>query len=262
MSYRLAAFDLDGTLLNSQNQLSPVNAAALARLASQGVHIAAATARGYPSVIRHFAPRGLAAAAICSGGADVRSAEATVLARHELPPEFLRLAAALSEAHGLGATFAGAELTVHRLPELPDPMPPPRPGFRLVDRFEEADFEAILTAMLHTSRSDSRLDHLLEWADRLHFAEARSFDGAPILAVTPAGADKGTGLVTLCEHLGIEPADCVVFGDSEGDLPMFRIAGLAVAVANATSSALEAAGHHTASNDEDGVAAAIAEIWG
>ena len=44
---RLIAFDLDGTLLDSDKRLSEENAAALARAAERGVEIVPATGRFY-----------------------------------------------------------------------------------------------------------------------------------------------------------------------------------------------------------------------
>ena len=57
--YRLAAIDLDGTLLNSANAISEGNAEALRWLAARGVHVAAATARSYESAMRQFEGHGI-----------------------------------------------------------------------------------------------------------------------------------------------------------------------------------------------------------
>ncbi len=50
--------------------------------------------------------------------------------------------------------------------------------------------------------------------------------------VMPVGVDKGRALMRYCEIAGISPREVIVVGDSETDLPMFRVAGLRVAVAN------------------------------
>jgi hydroxymethylpyrimidine pyrophosphatase-like HAD family hydrolase len=47
------------------------------------------------------------------------------------------------------------------------------------------------------------------------------------------------------------------FGDMPNDLPMLAWAGTSYAVANAHPDVLGAVTHHTASNDEDGVAVAL-----
>ncbi|MCI1665664.1 MAG: Cof-type HAD-IIB family hydrolase [Atopobiaceae bacterium] len=73
------------------------------------------------------------------------------------------------------------------------------------------------------------------------------------LEVTDAAASKGTGLVWLCGHLGIDVADSVAFGDSLNDVSMLTSAGDGVAMANAAPEALAAADHVTGPCGEAGV---------
>jgi hydroxymethylpyrimidine pyrophosphatase-like HAD family hydrolase len=84
--------------------------------------------------------------------------------------------------------------------------------------------------------------------------------GAEAIELGPPGADKGTGLSWLCDHLAIDPADALVYGDEINDLAMMRIAGRSVAVANAAPSVLAAADETCASNADDGVAAHIEQL--
>ena len=59
MSYRLAAFDIDGTLIGASGELSPATIAALGGLVAAGVAIAAATSRPYELVAPTLMPLGL-----------------------------------------------------------------------------------------------------------------------------------------------------------------------------------------------------------
>jgi hydroxymethylpyrimidine pyrophosphatase-like HAD family hydrolase len=61
------------------------------------------------------------------------------------------------------------------------------------------------------------------------------------IAVVPDGCDKGTGLRRAIEESGIDGHRIIAIGDATNDMPMFAIADVAVAVANADP-ALEAAG--------------------
>ena len=81
--------------------------------------------------------------------------------------------------------------------------------------------------------------------------------GPKIIEIAAAGVSKATGLARLCGNLGIDPTEVIAFGDMPNDLPMLRLAGRAVAVANAHPEVLAAAHEITASNDEDGVAQRI-----
>ena len=61
----------------------------------------------------------------------------------------------------------------------------------------------------------------------------------------------------LAEYLKVPLANTMAIGDQENDLPMLRIAGLGVAMGNATREVKSSAHLITESNTQDGVARAI-----
>ena len=63
--------------------------------------------------------------------------------------------------------------------------------------------------------------------------------------VVAPDVDKGRGLATLAESLGLSAGEFVAVGDSENDAPLFERVDRAVAVANADDRALAAADHVT-----------------
>ena len=54
------------------------------------------------------------------------------------------------------------------------------------------------------------------------------------IEVMAIGADKGSGLQTLCEKLGVPMEQVMAIGDNENDETMLKAAGLSVAMENAT----------------------------
>jgi 3-deoxy-D-manno-octulosonate 8-phosphate phosphatase (KDO 8-P phosphatase) len=70
-------------------------------------------------------------------------------------------------------------------------------------------------------------------------------------------ADKGAALTKLLSTLELEPAQCVCVGDDEPDVPMLRLAGLAVTVADAHPVAMAVAHRHTR---QRGGAGAVREV--
>ena len=71
------------------------------------------------------------------------------------------------------------------------------------------------------------------------------------------GVSKGDTLAKLGELLDISPQEMMTMGDQENDLSMIELAGLGVAMGNATEQVKEAAQYVSLTNEEDGVAHAI-----
>lgn len=68
------------------------------------------------------------------------------------------------------------------------------------------------------------------------------------------GVSKGSGLLWLCDYVGVPVEESVAFGDETNDIPLLEAAGDAVAMANAVDGVLAVADHVTATNNEAGVA--------
>lgn len=77
------------------------------------------------------------------------------------------------------------------------------------------------------------------------------------LELTAAGVNKGTGLVKLCEHLGISVDETIAVGDADNDIAILKTAGLAVAMGNAEEYVKALADVVVADCDHDGCAEAI-----
>lgn len=80
---------------------------------------------------------------------------------------------------------------------------------------------------------------------------------APYFEILDKRVNKGTGVKSLAEALGIKPEEVMAIGDQENDIAMIEYAGMGVAMDNAIPSVKEVANFVTKSNLEDGVAWAI-----
>lgn len=81
------------------------------------------------------------------------------------------------------------------------------------------------------------------------------------LSIHPARATKAAALERLLPALGRRPGDLVVFGDGDNDIPMFRLAGRAVAVANATDRLKAEADEIIGPNTADSVVEYLERDW-
>lgn len=77
------------------------------------------------------------------------------------------------------------------------------------------------------------------------------------LEVVPFGIDKANSLKKLLNILGKDSSSLMACGDGENDIPMLNVAGLPVAMANASEIVKKHASFITASNNDDGVALAV-----
>lgn len=257
---RLAAIDLDGTLLDSRGQLSEANAGALRKLVAGGVVVAAATARWREVALRPFQQAGVPAAAIACAGAEVTHVDGSVLSRWPLQGEAAEFVTRLAEDSGWVTNVSRPGLTYRLARELP-PWADRAPAWlRPVTQRADLDLTGTLSMLVEAAPDDPALERLEAWRGRLDWSWAWSFDGKPLLTITAAGVDKGRALLALAESLDIERAEVAAFGDSEVDLPMFAVAGIGVAMGNALPELQDAATFVTGTADEDGFASAVARI--
>jgi len=257
--FRLAAIDLDGTLLRSDSSISDRSRAAIAAARAAGVTVTIVTERGPVSVREIARDAGIGGAAVCNNGALVLDLESGVVRRQRL----LDTEIALELVHGMRRKIPGIRFAVEYKTFAHEPgfsawgWEPPA-GTRVADAVELLADPATKLILRHP-------DHALEAIAAV--AHALVGEGAEIVAsgshaieVTAAGVNKASGLAELADELGIESADVVAFGDYPNDAAMLVWAGLGVAVANAHAEVLAVADEVTASNDDDGVALVLERL--
>jgi len=92
-------------------------------------------------------------------------------------------------------------------------------------------------------------------------AEATHSSSSALAEISAVGVTKAAGLAWLCEREGIEPSAVLAFGDMPNDVPMLTWAGRAVAMGNAHPAVLDVASAVTASNEDDGVARYLRDVF-
>lgn len=72
--------------------------------------------------------------------------------------------------------------------------------------------------------------------------------------IVDPSTSKGNGIKIFCELLSLSPKNCIAIGDDENDLSMFRVCGYSVAMGNALPIVKTAADYITSDNDHNGIA--------
>lgn len=266
-SIRLIATDLDGTLLNSDAQVSPRTRAALDAARAAGIPVVPVTARQPLGLRAIAAGTGFDEWALCSNGSlGVHLTTRELLFADELAPETLRTVAEALTASVPDLVFAsvrdggegfvaqhGYAAVAHFNDHKRDPQ-----TMGGVPLEQVLDAPTLKLVIRHSEIAPRALYDLLSASGLTGFGATLS--GAPFLEVMAEGVSKATGLAQLCAHLGIDPSEVVAFGDALNDVEMLHWAGRSVAVANAEQAAKDAADEVTESNDDDGVALVIERI--
>jgi len=92
-------------------------------------------------------------------------------------------------------------------------------------------------------------------------AEATHSSSSALVEISASGVTKAAGLAWLCEREGFSAEDVVAFGDMPNDIPMLSWVGRAVAMGNAHPAVLAVADEVTGTNDEDGVAVYLRDLF-
>jgi Cof subfamily protein (haloacid dehalogenase superfamily) len=257
---RALAIDLDGTLMNSDDQLTPRNKAAVEAAVAAGIDIIVATARWYQNAERVARPLGLTRAVIACSGAEVRRlSDGADLMDLRLPLDF---AADLYEILDGQRSLAWIPLDDVVLMRAEGSFDLELDELRHVPSLAAAADAAPRMALIQGTAVCQSVVEALEpkWSDQVQFLTSITHYGKTLLTLTAAGADKGVALRIACQDHGIDPSEVIAIGDSDNDIAMFRVAGASIAMGQASDEMKQLATAVTATNDEDGVAQAIERI--
>ena len=273
---RLVASDVDGTLLDPLEQVSPRTAAVIAEVLASGTPFVLVTGRPPRWVTPVARAAGLTGYAVCTNGAAVYDlAAGRVVSAQELDPMHLH-----DVTHALRGLLPDIRVAAERTPWGPGSPAPfaTEPGFRNpwgnpagTENGMDGEDNVVPTAeVLGHPATKLLIRHRELPSDELARAATTVLNGAGLevtfstnrglIELSAAGVTKATGLAEVCELLDV-PADRVVaFGDMPNDLEMLRWSGHGVAMANAHADVLAVADEVAAPNSEDGVAQVL-ERW-
>ena len=271
MDIRALAIDLDGTLLRSDETLSPRNRAALRAARAAGLHVMIATARWYhlaERVANELAGDGEPAVdgpvadgpAIACSGAEVRLLDERVdLLDRRIPAEF---ADALYDVCDTMRCVAWVVLSDDVVVKMDGELETTLPGLRQVPSLRAAaGGEAPRMILVQGSQATAAVEALSPtWDAAVRFDESFWGAGKRLLTLTALGADKGGALAIACDALDIPMETVVAFGDAPNDVPMFRAAGASFAMGQASEAVRTEATAVTATNGDDGVAVAVERL--
>jgi hydroxymethylpyrimidine pyrophosphatase-like HAD family hydrolase len=248
--YRLLALDIDGTLVNSRDELGQATREALVRAGESGIHVVLATGRRYSRALGLVGPLGIEVPLITASGALVKDPrDHRTLYRAEFDRALLCESMAIIEASGYdpvvcadtyaeGFDFyqARAEVESAELTEYfalnpgdgriwPDLVANPPPGVFTVFAMGTREEMLELDRTLHRRLPKQLSTHVL----------------------------RSPRYTRLAAGWGIPDEAICAVGDDVNDVAMIRAAGLGVAMGNALPEVKEAADRIAPSQADDGL---------
>jgi Cof subfamily protein (haloacid dehalogenase superfamily) len=242
MSYRLAAIDLDDTLLAPDKSLSPENRAALDRLRGAGIEVVLASGRHHDNMSTIAHKFGIGGWIISSQGAVLRHID-TPEPVYELTMPIDLALDVYAGGRERGLTLLGYHRTgvfseVHNewtalyarrsgfVPAIGDLRELIQSGMQKLLWLDDGAKIGPLVAPMQDFYRD-RLCVVQTEEEHLEFISAE--------------ASKARGGETLARRLGITADEVLAFGDGNNDVPMLEWAGMSVAMDHGRESARKAA---------------------
>ena len=271
-TYRLIAFDLDGTLLTSDKMISERTSRALQSAHERGVLLVPSTGRffdGMPSVVKELP---FIRYAITINGAVVYDrAEGRELSRTMIP--YARAAEVYAFLDDYDLIYDcydvnGGYMTRAMQEKAPDYAPNEYYLERIYTWRKPVD--DLKTFLAEQKKDVAKLQMFfrdMELREKLlrelpkHFPDlAVATSISNNIEVNHALATKGVALKNMAEALNIPIEATIAFGDDLNDSSMLEAAGLSVAMGNAKDEVKAIADIVTDDNDHDGVARVIEEL--
>ncbi|MBW0089531.1 HAD family hydrolase [Pseudonocardia sp. KRD-184] len=263
---RLVASDVDGTLLDPHDRVTPRAAAVIGRAVAAGVGFVLVTGRPPRWIPPVVAAVGVGRLAVCANGSVLYDAvEDRVLWSQTLEPaalaEIAQAVADVLPTSGLavervgtsahdGEAFVAEPAYRHAWPDSDNAITErsdllTAPAVKMLVRCSELRSEAMVAALAPVVG---------------HVGDLTFSHPAGLVEISPPGVTKATGLAEVAGRLGVDVADVIAFGDMPNDLEMLRWAGHGVAMGNAHPVLHDVADEITATNGEDGLALVL-ERW-
>lgn len=265
---KLIVCDLDGTLLNSDKQISRANLQVIDRAREKGIFTTICSGRAHQMLQAYSNDLNISGPLIAANGAvvfDTRTG--TILSQKPIDSAVALPLLRFCQHNGMdyaalaaqNSFFSSNSVRIRRFEQYNSiahlkGLPPV-----LLRRFDVGHNDALsdtIYKILIFELIDGQQKIAEEYLRKIpELAYTSSEKG--LLDVSATGVSKGGGVHALARLMKIDERQICVFGDYYNDIPMMEVAGLPIAMGNAPEEVKAAALAVTGHNDEDGVAFGI-----
>ena len=258
--YKAVFSDIDGTLLNSQHQITPKTEAAIKNMLKQGIPFIPVSARPPYAITPYTEQLGAQHGMICYSGALILDKNLTALYSVILAPQDLqKLNTLLADFTHLSISYyAGLDWFCNDVNN--DWIKQESEITSLSAKLLQGNLTDVHKILIMGSAEEiQRVEPVLKQA-LPHLSIHRSKD--EYLEIMNPAATKAKAIQFMAQHLGINAKQVIAFGDNFNDLDMLQYAGLSIAMGNAPDAIKQVAKEVTATNNEDGIALVLNRVFG
>lgn len=236
--YRLLALDMDGTLLNDEQLITPETVKWIHKAVDAGIHVCLSTGRAFRSALPYAEQLGLLTPMVTVNGSEVWRAPNELYRRSLMDPKLVEQMHTMALEYGVWF-WAYSLHEVHKK-----------------DNWDGAvEGREWLKFGYQTEDGDIRHELLMRLQD---MGGLEITNSSPTnLEINPLDVNKAAGIKEVCKLLGVHMSEVVAVGDSLNDLAVIQQAGLGVAMGNAQETVKQEADAVVSSNNEDGIAEVI-----
>jgi Cof subfamily protein (haloacid dehalogenase superfamily) len=265
---KIVFIDIDGTLLNGHHHISDETSKAITEATERGIKVILATARPYYGADIFRKQLRLKTPIICFNGGLIIDELGKVLVDHKIEAEQAQLLTDIATELEVNLIYLDYERSYALKNDQWLAMEE-----ELTDKKSEIlSFDQIVASWSERNSSGPNKIMAVGPPDQISALELKiksvvgneltvNISHPSYLENTNALASKQQGAAFLLDRFGFKNHEMVAIGDSFNDIDMLRFAGTGVAMGNAHEKVKQAADWVTKTNDQDGVAHAISQIF-
>ena len=260
---KMIVLDIDGTIMDSNFQISERVKKAVTRCLERGIKVTLATGRMHDAAVPIAKSMGLSGPIISYQGSVIKeSAENKTLFKQSIDfPVAIKVIEELRQFEGQINFFTETQLYAEKVSELLTEYAEKRAiTFEKVTEFEELkDFSPIKLLFINNDAAELKRikKHMRElFSESLNIFQSTDY----FCEIVQKNGTKGSSVQFLAKLWNIKLGQILAIGDQENDIEMLKTAGISVAMGNATEEVKEVTTYITESVDRDGAAVAIEKI--
>lgn len=263
MSEKVLVLDIDGTLTNSDKEITLATKQGLRNIMERGHKVILASGRPTPGMRRYEEELELRKYGgyllSFNGGRIVECRTGEIIYQRILPSAIIPELYDFAKENGCGLLSYETDCIISAFePDEYVELESRINGLevKVVENFKEyVNFDVnkcLLTAPVDRAPALEK-ELQKKYQDTLSIYRSEPF----FIEVMPQNVDKAASLDRMLEAIGLTKDDAISCGDGFNDISMIKYAGVGVAMGNAQPAVKEAADYITATNDEDGLVEVI-----